>query len=144
MKKILAVCMVVVSLNVLATNHMMGESRYMPMAGDAAGHMHSLTPEQHREFQEMMNTHMRENHKLMLEMRSIDLDIEIEMLKDKPNKKNIDNLIDKRSRIHSDMHKNMLRNRMEIKEKFGVDMMGPMGGPIMMQRGGYHNQMMSY
>lgn len=143
MKKLLAVCMVVVSLNVVAENHMMGESRGMPMTGEA-GHMHSLTPEQQNEFQDMMNAHMRENHKLMLEMRSIDLEIEREMLKDKPNKKNIDILIDKRSKLHSDMYKNMLRNRMEIKEKLGVDMMGPMGGPMMMQRGGYHNQMMSY
>ncbi len=143
MKKLLAVCMVVVSLNVVAENHMMGESRGIPMTREA-GYMHSLTPEQQNEFQEMMNAHMRENHKLMLEMRSIDLEIEREMLKDKPNKKNIDILIDKRSKLHSDMYKNMLRNRMEIKEKLGVDMMGPMGGPMMMQRGGYHNQMMSY
>jgi len=138
-KKLLAICMVVVSLNVVAANHMMGESRGGPMMGES-GHMHNLTPEQQKEFQEIMNTHMMENRKLMLEMRSIDLEIEKEMLKDKPNKKTIDNFIDKRSRLHSDMYKNMLKSRMEIKEKLGVNMMGPM----MMQRGGYNNPMMSY
>ncbi len=153
MKKILAICMVVVSLNAVAANHMAGQGKGMPMMGGATGYMHNLTPEQQKEFQEMMRSHMKENRKIMLDMKFVDLDIERELFNDKPDMKKIDRLIDLKSKHQAKMYKNMIRHKVKMKEKFGIEMMGgmmkgnmmmgPMGGTMMMQGDGNSNPGMS-
>ncbi len=135
MKKIIAVLALVVSAGALAQG---GTGNGMTRGG----HMHNnrggmminyenLTPEQQAEFNELHAKHRNDMQRSMLDIREINLKIQKEMLADKPNQKNIDKLVDQKSKLQAQHQKDMLKFRLEMKEKFGMEMMGGMNGNMM-------------
>lgn len=64
----------------------------------------------------------------MLDIKEINLKIQREMTADAPNQKNIDKLIDQRAKLKAQHQKDMLNFRLDMKEKFGIQMGGMMNG----------------
>ncbi len=135
MKKIIAVLALVVSAGALAQGGTgNGKTR--------GGHMHNnrgvmmmyyenLTPEQQAEFNELHAKHRNDMQRPMLDIKEINLKIQKEMLADKPNQKNIDKLVDQKSKLQAQHQKDMLKFRLEMKEKFGIEIMMGMNGNMM-------------
>ncbi len=135
MKKIIAVLALVVSAGVLAQGGTgNGKTRGGHMHNNRGGmmmHYENLTPEQQAEFNELHAKHRNDMQRSMLDIREINLKIQKEMLADKPNQKNIDKLVDQKSKLQAQHQKDMLKFRLEMKEKFGIEMMGGMNGNMM-------------
>jgi len=132
MKKILAVAAIVVlSAGALAQEHI-GYNNSRMSHGNGRGRMmqqfENLTPEQQTEFNKIHDEHMIRMRRSMLDIREINLKIEKEMIGDKPNEKNINKLIDEKARLQAEHQKSGLRFRLDMKEKFGIEMMGGMMG----------------
>lgn len=132
MKKIIAVLAVVVSAGAFAQ----GYSNYHGNNGVNRGHNHSgvmsqqiesLTPEEQREFSELQSAHRDDMRAAMLDIKEINLKIQREMLADTPNQKNISRLIDEKTKLQARKQKDALNYRLEMKEKFGLEMRGHMG-----------------
>ncbi len=127
MKKILAVAaLVLIGTGAFAQGHMYHNNSnpaYGNM-GRMGQHFEAMTPEQQTEFNRLHDEHMLRMRRSMLDMREINLKIEREMMKDKPNQNTINKLIDERAKAQGEHEKEMLKFRLEMKEKFGVDMMG--------------------
>lgn len=101
----------------------------MPMQGNMGGmmqQMNNLTTEQQSEFNELHSKKIKENQKLMLDIQGLNLKIQREMSTDKPNQKKIDKLIDQKTKLQAQQQKDMMNFRIDMKEKFGIDMMGGM------------------
>ena len=135
MKKIIAVLALVVSAGALAqggTEHSMTRGGHNHNnRGGMMQQMNDLTPEQQAEFNELHAKHRNKMQRSMLDIREINLKIQKEMLTDKPNQKNIDKLVDQKSKLQAQHQKDMLKFRLEMKEKFGIEMMGGMNGNMM-------------
>jgi|GEM_PF-832534 len=139
MKKIVAILAVVVSAGAFAQT--MDHTTHGNMSNNGqvnySGHqnhggmmqqMNNLTPEQQAEFNALHAKQMKEKQKLMLDIKEVDLKIQREMTADKPNQKNIDKLIDQRAGLKAQHQKEMLKFRLDMKEKFGIQMGGMMDG----------------
>lgn len=141
MKKIVAVMAVVISAGAFANGHN-GEGRHSESnrSTDCRGRGHmtqqleSLTPEQQVEFEALHKEHMDSMRFTTLDMKEIDLQIQKEMLAESPNQTNINKLIDKRADLQAEKQKEMLSFKLEMKEKFDLDIRGGMG---------HHKNMMS-
>ncbi len=90
--------------------------------------MNNLTPEQQAEYNELHGKHRAAMQKSMLEMKEINLKIQKEMLAEKPNQRNINRLVDQKSKLQAQKQKDMLKFRLEVKDKFGIQMGGMMNG----------------
>lgn len=127
MKKILAVTAVVLmATGAFAQGHMY-QNKSSPSYGNRGmmeQHLERMTPEQQREFNNLHDEHMVWMKRSMLDIREINLKIEREMMKDKPNQKTINKLIDERVRLQGEHQKEMVKFRLEMREKFDVDMRG--------------------
>jgi len=127
MKKTLAVAaLVLIATGAFAQGHMYhynGNPAY-GNRGRMGQHYEVLTPEQQNEFSRLHDEHMIKMRRSMLDIREINLKIEREMMKDKPNSNTINKLIDERARAQGEHQKEMLKFRIEMRDKFGVDMMG--------------------
>ncbi len=137
MKKIVAVLAVVVSAGAFAqtmdhsAHGSMGNSGQMDHSahqnhGGMMQQMNNLTPEQQAEYNELHGKHRAAMQKSMLEMKEINFKIQKEMLAEKPNQSNINRLVDQKSKLQAQKQKDMLKFRLEMKEKFGIEMMGGM------------------
>ncbi len=134
MKKIVAIlAVVVVSAGAFAqtmdhsAHGSMGRSGQMNHGG-MMQQMNNLTPEHQAEFNTLHAKHMKEKQKSMLDIKEINLKIQREMAADLPNQKNIDKLIDQRAGLKAQHQKDMLNFKLEMKEKFGIQMGGMMNG----------------
>ncbi len=140
MKKVVAIlAVVIVSAGAFAqtmdhsSHGSMGNSGQMNRSaqknhGGMMQQMNNLTPEQQAEFDALHAEHMRGKQKSMLDIKEINLKIQREMTADVPNQKNIDKLIDQRAKLKAQHQKDMLNFRLEMKEKFGIQMGGMMNG----------------
>lgn len=132
MKKIVAVLAVVVSTGAFAQTMDHSAHQNTGYSGQHKNHggmmqqMNNLTPEQQAEFNTLHAKQMKEKQKTMLDIKEVNLKIQREMTADAPNQKNIDRLIDQRSKLQAKNQKDMLKFRLEMKEKFGIEMMGGM------------------
>ncbi len=131
MKKIVAILAVVVSAGAFAqtmdhsAQGSMGNSGQMNHGG-MMQQMNNLTSEQQAEFNALHAKQMKEKQKTMLDIKEVNLKIQREMTADAPSQKNIDKLIDQKSKLQAKNQKDMLKFRLEMKEKFGIEMMGGM------------------
>ncbi|WP_372713523.1 Spy/CpxP family protein refolding chaperone [Ilyobacter sp.] len=82
-----------------------------------------LTPEQQEELRTMQEKNMKENMKIMLSIKEVDIQIKKEMLNEKLNTKKIEQLIDQKSKLHATQEKSMLKFMLEVKSKFGIELM---------------------
>ena len=80
-----------------------------------------LTPEQQKEFYEMNQEAMKISKSYMIQIRETELDMQKELLKDEPNMKKLDKLINKKAAFKIKREKAMLDYRIQLKEKFGID-----------------------
>lgn len=134
MKKIIAVLAVVASTGAFAQ----GYSNYHRNNSSGVNHNHrggmmtqqveNLTPEQQKEFSKLHGKHRDSMRTAMLDIKDVNLKIQREMLAETPNQKNINKLIDEKSKLQAKKQKDALNYRLEMKEKFGIEMNGHMGG----------------
>lgn len=131
MKKIIAVLAVVVSAGAFAQN--MGNSaednygRGSGMDYNQDGMMNQATflnLEQEAEYNELQNKQMNAKQRLRLDIKEVELKIQREMISKNPNQRNIDKLIDQKAKLQAEHQKNMLKFRLDMKEKFGIEMTG--------------------
>ncbi|WP_320046289.1 hypothetical protein [uncultured Ilyobacter sp.] len=80
-----------------------------------------LTPEQQKEFYKMNQEAMKKFKSYMIQIRETDLDMQKELLKDKPNMKKLDKLINKKAAFKIKREKEMLNYRIHLREKFEID-----------------------
>jgi Spy/CpxP family protein refolding chaperone len=80
-----------------------------------------LTPEQQKEFYKMNEEHMKDSKLYMIQIRETELDMQKELLKDEPNMKKLDKLINKKAAFKIKREKEMLNYRIQLKEKFGIE-----------------------
>ncbi len=132
MKKIIAVLALVVSAGAFAQ----GYSNFHGSNSGNRGHNHrgamaqqveNLTLEEQKEFSELQSQHRDEMRETMLDIKEINLMIQREMISENPSQKNINKLIDEKSKLQAEKQKDMLKYRLEMKEKFGLEMNGHMG-----------------
>ncbi len=134
MKRIVAILAVVVSAGAFAQTQDNTPNQKTDYRGHHLNHgrvmqqVESLTPEQQDEFNELHAKQMKERQKLMLDIKEVDLKIQREMTAENPNQKNIDKLIDQRAGLRAQHQKNMLKFRLDMKEKFGIQMDRMMNG----------------
>ncbi|GLI55312.1 hypothetical protein PM10SUCC1_08260 [Propionigenium maris DSM 9537] len=130
MKKIVAIlAVVVVSAGAFAQTMDHSAHRNMDRSGQMnhggmMQQMNNLTPEEQAEFNALHAEQMRVKQKSMLDIKEINLKIQREMTADIPNQKNIDKLIDQRAKLKAQHQKDMLNFRLDMKEKFGIQMGG--------------------
>jgi len=149
MKKIVAVLAVVVSAGAFAQTmdhsaHGNINNSGQMNHGGMMQQMNDLTPEQQAEFNTLHAKQMKEKQKTMLDIKEVNLKIQREMIAENPNQKNIDKLIDQRAKLQAKNQKDMLNFRLEMKEKFGIEMMGGMMKSNMMRGSGMKGHMMSF
>ncbi len=135
MKKLIGILALTTSALAFAQNGNMNQTAQMnntntmPMQRQMGGmmqQMNNLSPEQQDEYNELHGKHRAAMQKDMLEMKEINLKIQKEMLAEKPNQRNINRLVDQKSKLQAQKQKDMLKFRLEVKEKFGIEMMGGM------------------
>ncbi len=135
MKKLIGILALTTSALTFAQNGninqtaQMNNTNTMPMQRQMGGmmqQMNNLTPEQQAEYNELHGKHRSAMQKSMLEMKEINLKIQKEMLAEKPNQRNINRLVDQKSKLQAQKQKDILKFRLEVKEKFGIEMMGGM------------------
>jgi Spy/CpxP family protein refolding chaperone len=123
MKKMVAIMVLSISAVSFAKTGMQGNTN-MGRTGKQTmmqQQMVVLTPEQQKEFYKMNDSHMKQTKSYIIQMRETDLDMQKELLKDKPNIKKLNKLSNKKAAFEMKMEKEKLNYRIQMKEKFGVD-----------------------
>jgi hypothetical protein len=90
--------------------------------------VNNLSPEQKKAYHAIHEKHMAKMKKITLDIKEIDIQIKKEMLNENADSKKINRLIDKKSILLADKEKEMLKFKIEVKEKFGIKMMDGMMG----------------
>lgn len=81
----------------------------------------TLTEAQQKELADLRAKHQKDMAPLMLSIQEKDLAIKKELLADKPNWTKIESIIKEKESFETRRELQMLKNRTEIKEKFGLD-----------------------
>ncbi len=84
----------------------------------------TLTEAQQKELATVRETHQKAMAPLMLSIQEKDLAIKKELLADKINWTKVESLTKEKSDIEAKMEVQMLKNQVEIKEKFGINVGG--------------------
>ncbi|UUV20026.1 hypothetical protein NRK67_16710 (plasmid) [Fusobacteria bacterium ZRK30] len=132
MKKLIAVLAVVVSAGAFAQDNSPQQMNQMSSEMNGNGmmskmnQMNSLTETQQKELTEMKSKQMTNHKKTMLDIKEVNIQIEKEQLAEKPNQRKINQLIDKKSKLMAQSQKDSLKFKIDVKEKFGIEMTGKM------------------
>ena len=81
----------------------------------------NLTEAQQKDLADLKAKHQKSIAPLMLDKQEKELAIKKELLADKPNWTKIESLVKEKEAIESKAELQMLKNRAEVKEKFGLD-----------------------
>lgn len=84
----------------------------------------TLTEAQQKELATLRETHQKTMAPLMLSIQEKDLAIKKELLADKVNWTKVESLTKEKADIEAKMEVQMLKNQVEIKEKFGINVGG--------------------
>lgn len=84
----------------------------------------TLTEAQQKELATLRETHQKTMAPLMLSIQEKDLAIKKELLADKVNWTKVESLTKEKADIEAKMEVQMLKNQVEIKEKFGISVGG--------------------
>ena len=84
----------------------------------------TLTEAQQKKLATLRETHQKTMAPLMLSMQEKDLAIKKELLADKVNWTKVESLTKEKADIEAKMKVQMLKNQVEIKEKFGINVGG--------------------
>lgn len=132
MKKLIAVLAVVVSAGAFAQDNSAQQMNQGSPEMNGNGmmskmnQMNILTEAQQKEFNEMKTAQMLKNKKIMLDIKEVNIQIQKEQIAEKPNQRKIGQLIDKKSKLQAQNQKDSLKFNIDVKEKFGIEMMGKM------------------
>lgn len=122
MKKAIAVLMVIAATGAYANNSDYGHKN----GKDLGKHMEKLTASlsesQKDEFDSMKADQRKDLKSFKISMQEVELKIKKELLKDKPSKETLGKLAEDQADIYESMKKDMLEFRVDIKEKFGIDL----------------------
>jgi len=122
MKKMI-IGMLVVSSLAFADHH--GNGKPQNKKGDrprVESQYSKLTEEQKEEFKTMKDAYTKEIKEMSLNMKEVDIKMEKELMKDKPNRVAINKLIDDKAVYRTARDKKMMEFKLEAKEKFGMDL----------------------
>ena len=86
-----------------------------------------LTEAQQKDLTDLKAKHKKTVAPLMLDKQEKELAIKKELLADKPNWTKIESLVKEKESVESKIELQMLKNRVEIKEKFGLEFGNFMG-----------------
>lgn len=86
-----------------------------------------LTEAQQKDLTDLKAKHKKTVAPLMLDKQEKELAIKKELLADKPNWTKIESLVKEKTSVESKIELQMLKNRVEIKEKFGLEFGNFMG-----------------
>ena len=86
-----------------------------------------LTEAQQKDLTDLKAKHKKTVAPLMLDKQEKELAIKKELLADKPNWVKIESLVKDKESVESKIELQMLKNRVEIKEKFGLEFGNFMG-----------------
>ena len=89
--------------------------------------MSKLTKKQKKDLTDLKTKHKKTVAPLMLDKQEKELAIKKELLADKPNWVKIESLVKDKESVESKIELQMLKNRVEIKEKFGLEFGNFMG-----------------
>lgn len=122
MKKTIVAGMLVVSALTFAA----GGGNHESMRGERGragieAQMVNLTEVQREELGAMREVHRRENQELRLNIREVDLKMERELLKEKPNRLAINKLIDEKAKYRVVKEKKSMEFKLNAREKFGIE-----------------------
>jgi Spy/CpxP family protein refolding chaperone len=140
MKKLIVTTMLLTSMVAFSENVSMPvktgmmQQLNMNMGTGMMQQIDKLTPEQKIQMEKINLEYQKKNQEYLFRIKQIDLKIETEMLDEKIDTKKIGSLIDKKVSLQSRIQKNMINYRIDIKKKFGINVMHGM-----MQ--GSHNNM---
>ncbi len=123
MKKVVVAGMLVVSALTFAANGSGAPVNGQRRAGMEA-QLAGLTETQREELGTMRETYRKENQELRLNMKEVDLKMERELLKEKPNRVTVNKLIDEKGKYRVAMEKNRMEYKLDAMEKFGIEMKG--------------------
>lgn len=132
MKKLIAVLAVVVSAGAFAQDNSAQQMNQGSPEMNKNGMMsemnqiNTLTETQQKEFNEMKTAQMLKNKKIMLDIKEVNIEIQKEQIAEKPNQRKIGQLIDKKSKLQAQNQKDSIKFNIDVKEKFGIEMMGKM------------------
>lgn len=122
MKKIIVIGTIVLSSLAFADNHGEGNSKNQNRGrGKTESQFSALTEQQKEEFKAMRATYGKEIKEMSLNMKSVDIKIEKELMNDLPNKLTINKLIDEKNVYRTAKDKKMMEFKLEAKEKFGIE-----------------------
>ncbi len=127
MKKTIAIMMLSISAVSFAKGGGQGNSQTKSAGKQDAmmmqqqQHMVTLNPEQQKEFYEMNKANIRKTQNYTLQIRETELQMEKELLKDKPNMRKLDKLTEKKAAFAEKREKAMLKHSIQMKEKFGMN-----------------------
>jgi len=128
MKKLIVTTMLLTSMLAFSENVSMPtigmmQQQNMNMGTGMMQQMDKLTPEQKIQMEKINLEYQKKNQEYLLRIKQIDLKIETEMLAEKIDTKKIGSLIDKKVSLQSRIQKNMINHRIDIKKKFGINIM---------------------
>ena len=81
----------------------------------------NLTAAQQKDLADLKAKHQKAIAPLMLDKQEKELAIKKELLADKPNWTKVESLVKDKESVESKIELQMLKNRAEVKEKFGLD-----------------------
>lgn len=126
MKKLILAGLLVVSAAGFAANgnygHMQNHGRTRMEA-----QMASLTEDQKTQLETMRETHRKDTQELVFNIKEVNLKMQRELLNDKPNRVTLNKLIDEKSKYRVALEKKKMDYRLNVKEKFGIEMRGHHG-----------------
>ena len=108
-------------------NNMTTGQRMERTQGKNYSQVAKLTEAQQKDLTDLKAKHKKTVAPLMLDKQEKELAIKKELLADKPNWTKIESLVKEKTSVESKIELQMLKNRVEIKEKFGLEFGNFMG-----------------
>lgn len=120
MKKIIGILAVVLSTSMYAQNttqtNVVQPTAVVESVTLKVSHSNQLTEEQRNELNSLVKSFEQKQIMIQLDIKEINLKIHREMLEDTPNLKAINNLIDKKSKLISQLEKNVFEVNFKIND----------------------------
>lgn len=120
MKKIIGILVVVLSTSMYAQNtsqtNVVQPTTVVESVTLKVSHSNQLTEEQRNELNSLVKSFEQKQTMIQLDIKEINLKIHREMLEDTPNLKAINNLIDKKSKLISQLEKNVFEVNFKIND----------------------------
>jgi hypothetical protein len=121
MKKIIGILAIIISTAAFSQNQPVNHSAQSK--GEKSGmtkQVSDLTPRQQKEYHAIHEKNMNAMKKNKQDIKEIEIQIQKEKHSKKPDGKKISMLTNKKSRLQNEQEKNMLRFKLEVKDRFGI------------------------